>query len=387
MKQNKVMAMLPVLFGFFVMGFCDLVGIASNYIKQDFGLTDAEAGFIPSMVFIWFFVFSLPVGLLMRRIGRKNVVLASMVLTVVALIIPFVSYTYVTALTAFALIGIGNTILQVSLNPLMSNLLDGKQLASGLTAGQFVKAISSFCGPIIAGWAFAAFGDWRYMFPVFAAITLVATVWLFFTPVPREQTTDRAVSFGAALSLLKDKSILMLFLGILFIVGIDVGINTVTPKLLMERCGMSLQEAGYGTSLYFACRTVGAFIGALLLARLSAVLFFRISMVVSAPAFVLLFFVTDSVFILAAIGVLGFFCANVFSILFSQAMLRRPDYADEISGLMIMGVSGGAVVTPLMGMLSEWIGSQQGSLIVLAVCLAYLTVTAFVIKSSRESIV
>ena len=384
MKHTQIIGLLPILFGFFIMGFCDVVGISSSYIKQDFGLSDAAAGFIPSMVFIWFFAFSLPIGIVMRRIGRKNMVLISMLFTTIAMIMPVAVYTFVSVLIAFALLGIGNTILQVSLNPLMGNLLAGRQLASGLTAGQFVKALSSFCGPIVAAWAVNLFGDWRYMFPIFALITLFSAVWLFFAPIPRERVVDRAISYKEVVSLLKDRTILMLFLGILFIVGVDVGINTVTPKLLMERSAMSLQEAGYGISLYFACRTIGAFIGAFLLTRISPVGFFRVSMSVSILAFVILFFTADTELILAMIGILGFFCANVFSILFSEALQVRPEYANELSGLMIMGISGGAIIPPCMGLFAEWTGSQYGALAVLAICLVYLLIASFFMGKQKS---
>lgn len=139
--------MMPVLFAFFIMGFCDLVGISSNYVKQDFGLTEIEANYLPSMVFLWFFIFSVPAGLLMNRIGRKTTVLLSMGFTILAMIIPVVSYNFPMILLAFALLGIGNTILQVSINPLLANVVSPQVLTSRLTAGQFVNAISSFALP------------------------------------------------------------------------------------------------------------------------------------------------------------------------------------------------------------------------------------------------
>lgn len=379
MKKNYLV-MLPILFGFFVMGFCDVVGISSNYVQQDFKLSDTMANFLPSMLFMWFFIFSVPVGMMMGKIGRKNTVLISMVLTLVAMIIPFVSYSYASCLIAFSLLGIGNTVLQVSLNPLISNLVTGNMLTSTLTAGQFVKAISSFCGPIIAAWAALQFGDWKYIFLIFAAITLLASVWLLLTAVPREQVSDKLPSFGEVFALLKDKSILLLFLGILFVVGLDVGMNVVTPKLLMERCSMTLQDAGYGTSLYFLARTAGAFIGAFFLARYSSIKFFRASMLVAILALIVMGVSSAQWVILAAVAVIGFACANVFSIIFSAAIQHGGEKANEISGLMIMGVSGGAIFPLLMGVASESIGSQMGSVLILLLCLAYLMVCAMMLK-------
>lgn len=312
MNRHQIQLLLPILFGFFIMGFCDVVGISSSYVKQDFGLTETEANFLPSMVFIWFFAFSVPTGLLMNKIGRKNTVLVSMLFTFLAMLLPLIQYNYTICLTAFALLGIGNTILQVSLNPLLSNVVSEEKLTSSLTAGQFVKAISSFCGPIIAACATAWFGNWQYMFPLFAAITLISTVWLLLTAVPREQAGQNVSSFKDCFGLLGNKTVLWLFLGIVFVVGVDVGMNTVTPKILMERCGMALSEAGYGTSLYFAFRTAGAFIGAIILARYASGKFFLYSIFTALAALIVLLFAQEKWLIWGGESVLSVLLAPMY---------------------------------------------------------------------------
>ena len=383
MKYKQISLLLPVLFGFFIMGFCDVVGIASSYVKGDFGLTETEANFLPSMVFIWFFVFSIPTGLLMNKIGRKNTVLISMALTFLAMLLPLFHYSYAVSLTAFALLGIGNTILQVSLNPLLSNVVTGEQLTSSLTAGQFVKAISSFCGPIVAACATLWLGNWQYMFPLFAGITLLSMCWLFFTHLPKEQAEQNVSSFKDCLVLLSDKTILLLFLGILFIVGVDVGMNTVTPKLLMERCGMNLSEAGYGTSLYFAFRTAGAFLGAIVLARYSSGKIFLYGMCIASATLLVLFFAQDKWVIWTCVSLIGFTCANVFSILFSFALQIVPAKANGISGLMIMGVAGGAIIPVFMGIAAQLTGSQIGATFVIGLCMLYLTGCALAFRQKN----
>lgn len=381
MKRTQLCYLLPLFFGFFIMGFCDLVGIASSYVKQDFGLTETEANFLPSMVFIWFFVFSIPTGLLMNKIGRKNTVLISMALTFLALLLPLVHYSYSSSLAAFALLGIGNTLLQVSLNPLLSNVVSGSQLTSSLTAGQFVKAISSFCGPILAAWATRSLGNWQYMFPLFAGITLLAMCWLLFTRIPKETTGQNTTSFQECLELLGNRSIRLLFLGIVFIVGVDVGMNTVTPKLLMERCGIPLNEAGYGTSLYFAFRTTGAFLGAFFLARYASGKFFLYNMCMALAALALLLFAQEKWLIATTVSLIGFTCANVFSILLSLALQTVPAKANAISGLMIMGVSGGAVIPLLMGLAAETTRSQTGATGIIGLCMLYLLICALTFRN------
>ena len=187
-KKNNVWAALPVLFGFFVMGFCDIVGISSDYAASAFGWSQTMAGIIPSVVFVWFFLLGVPVGLMMNRIGRKNTVLLSMAVTVVGMALPLLHYDSTMTLLAYALLGIGNAILQVSVNPLLQNVItDEKLLTSSLTAGQVVKAISSFVGPFIVLAAVNWFGGgdegkWYYCFPIMGAITLFSGLWLLLTP-------------------------------------------------------------------------------------------------------------------------------------------------------------------------------------------------------------
>ena len=139
-KTNKF-ALIPVMFCFFAMGFVDLVGIASNYVKEDLQLTDSVANIFPSLVFFWFLIFSVPTGMLMNKIGRKNTVLLSLVVTIVSLLLPLFGENFPVMLTAFSLLGIGNALMQTSLNPLVSTVMGGGNLASTLTFGQFIKAI------------------------------------------------------------------------------------------------------------------------------------------------------------------------------------------------------------------------------------------------------
>ena len=388
-KQNSISVILPVLFGFFIMGFCDVVGITSMHVKEDLlgsyspEFRDTLSNLIPVALFSMFLLFSVPTGILMNRIGRKRTVLLSNVITIIAMFIPLISYTFVMSLVAFALLGIANTILQVSLNPLLANVVKGDQLTSSLTAGQFVKAISSFCGPFIAAFAVSQLGNWQYIFPIYALITLVSTAWLLFTSMEEEPVADKASSFGSVLGLLKDKTIFLLFLGIVFVVGVDVGLNTAAPKILMERCGLNSITAGYGPSVYFAFRTAGAFLGAILLSKFSADKFFKVNISIAVLAIIALLFMNNQWVIFGLYGIVGFTVANVFPIIYSKAIQARPEKANEISGLMITGVFGGAVIPFLMGLSSDLIGSQFGSIMIILASAVYLFYTAFMLKPQK----
>lgn len=381
MEKGIRKVIFPILFGFFVMGFVDVVGIATNYVKNDFGLSDTMANLIPMMVFLWFAIFSIPTGMLMRKIGRRNTVALAMLITTGAMILPLIGYNFTLVLIAFALLGIGNTILQVSLNPMVAAVVSPDKTTSVLTLGQFLKAVSSFLGPLIAVAAASYLGNWKGIFAIYALITLVSLFWLISTV--REEVTDggETTSFGAIASLLKDKYILALFGGILFVVGIDVGLNTTIPKLLMDKCQITLEEAGLGTSLYFSAKTIGTFLGAFLLARLSAQKFFFHSMWIAFVAFVVLLASNNLAVMLTMIVIVGLTCANVFSILFSYALQHRAELDNEISALMIMGVSGGALITPLMGLLADQFGQVAGMSLLLVGILYLLACSKLFIKN------
>ena len=377
--KNKF-ALLPVLAAFFVMGFCDVVGIATSYIKEEFALSEVVAGFIPSMVFLWFLLLSVPTSLLMNRIGRKNTVQLSNVVTFVGMMIPFVDCSFASCIVAFILLGIGNTILQVSLNPLLSNIVSGEVLTSALTAGQVVKALSSFLGPIIALFAAVHLGNWQYLFPIFGAITILSAFWLGATRIEREKAVVGGTSLGSTFSLLGDRMILLCFVGIVCSVGLDVGMNTLTPKLLMERCGMDVAQAGLGASVYFICRTEGAFIGAFLLTRIAGLRYLAINTAVMLLSLGAMFFMQNQAAILVCVGIFAFALSCAFPIIYSVAMQHRSDRANDVSGLLVTGICGGAVVPPLMGFAADAAGSQHGSLVVLLFAVAYLAAMALFIK-------
>ncbi|MEZ3576922.1 MAG: MFS transporter [Muribaculaceae bacterium] len=360
---------------FFVMGFVDLVGTASNYVQKDLGLSDSQANLFPSLVFFWFLIFSVPTGMLMNKIGRKKTVLISLFVTASSLFIPACGDSYMVMLAAFSLLGIGNAIMQTSLNPLVSNLISGDKLASTLTFGQFVKAIASFLAPIIAAWGattvFPTFGlGWRALFVIYAVVSLLSISLLAATPIDEEKP-DKATGVVECLKLLGRPFIFLCFLGIMCHVGIDVGTNTTAPKIIMERLGLPLEEAGFATSVYFIFRTLGCFLGTFLLRAMSPKRFFAISVVMMLAGMAILFVADTLSPLFVGIGLIGFGNSNIFSVVFSQALVYTPNERNEVSGLMIMGLFGGTIFPLAMGYAADEVG-QAGAVAVMTVGVAYL---------------
>ena len=365
-NQSKL-TLIPVMIAFFTMGFVDLVGAVSNNMQEDFGLSDSAANFFPSLVFFWFLIFSVPTGMLMNKIGRKKTVLLSVVITTLAVLLPLFDSFMPTKESqlwlmyiSFSLLGIGNAIMQTGINPLVTMLVKG-HLASTLTFGQFVKAIASFIAPLIAAWGATTTApilglSWRILFLLFFVIGMVATLWLGMTHIEEEPIEGKASGFGDCLKTLGSPIILLSFIGIMCHVGIDVGTNAVAPKVLFERlggAGDSLSQFEYATSIYFAFRTLGCFTGSILMRKLNIRTFFTVIVLMMALSMVGFVFGTEKWELWAAIALVGYGNSNVFSIVFSQAMLSAPEKKNEVSGLMIMGLFGGTVFPLFMGFASD----------------------------------
>ena len=372
-QKSMIWMLIPVMFSFFTMGFVDLVGIATNYVKADFQLSDTLANLLPSMVFFWFLIFSVPTGMLMNKIGQRKTVLLSIVVTVAALLLPLLNYSFASMLISFSLLGIGNTLMQVSLNPLLSNIVSGNRLASTLTLGQFVKAIASFLAPIIAGWAAVSWGNWKLLFLIFLVIAVIACVLLGMTHIDESSSVEtKSSTFGECFALLADKVVLISFLGIICHVGIDVGLNLTAPKLLMERLDMTLTGAGLATSVYFLFRTIGCFSGAFLLAYFPMKKVFIVSVLMMVAAMIGLFTMQSLAAHYVCIALVGLGNSNIFSMLFTRALLHLPNRKNEVSGLMIMCLFGGTIFPLFMGIVSDWMQSQVGAVAVMSIGVLYL---------------
>lgn len=375
---------LPVLFGFFIQGFCDIVGISSDYAASAFGWNATMTGLVPSVVFVWFFIFGVPFGVMMNHLGRKNTVLLAMTITIAGMSLPLFRYDSTIILIAYAMLGIGNAMLQVSQSPLLRNVLsDEKLFTSSLTAGQVVKAISSFTGPfiVLAAVNWIGGGDegkWYYCFPIMGGITVISGLWLLFTPVKREERQVGDSSVGETLSLLGNKTIALLFFGIFFAVGTDVSTNFISSKIMISRFDYSKEAAGVAPQIYFVCRTIGAFIGVFVMTKIAEIKYFKINIIACLIAVFALAFINNDVIDFICIGAIGFLCSCIFPIIYAMAIKEKPDKANEISGLMIMAVAGGTV-SFIVGAANDLIGIVGGVLVIFLEVL-YLTYCAFFIK-------
>lgn len=374
MKKNSLSVILPVMFGFLAMGFIDMIGLITNNVRVDFGMSDGLVNTISLSCYLWFLLLSIPVGMALTRWGRKNMVLLSLAIHVFALMLPYLWYSFTGVLIAFSLIGIGNTILQVAMNPLVTDVVDTDRVTSTITFGQATKAFGSIVAPFIAMWTAVSLGHWQLLFPIYAGLSLLGLVWLWLSPIEETPREQKSAGLKDTLVLLKDKTILAFFFGIVVLVAADVAVNMTLPRLMTDEFGLPAEKANLCNSLYFLARTIAAFVGGALLLKVSDKKFFAAGCWLAMLGLVLLVLFGKSglVAALIAVCIFGIGYANLFGIVFSFAMRRAPGKANEVSALLIVGLIGGAILPPVLGWIRDISGSQIAAVAAIAVVWVYM---------------
>ena len=361
----------PVLMAFFVMSFVDLVGIGVDRVSKDMDLSATVAQLIPSAAFLWFFILSVPVGVMQSRLGKKNMLNIGMGVTALGLLVPFIFYTFPMVLTGFALLGIGNTIVQVSANPLMVDVVPGNRASSFLSFSQFVKAVGSMIGAPLAAFFAAQFGDWKILFLVFGIVSILAVLWLGSAKIEETVTNGNKATFASSFKLLGNGFVLLMVLSIFLVVGIDVGFNSNSGQFLIKQFGIDQTAAESGRSIYFLGRMLGTFAGAILLTKISSGKFFVWTSVLGIICLTAIVLVKSAAMAWVLVFLTGLAVANIWPLVFSIVIGKYPDKSNEISGLVMMAISGGAVIPLLVGWVSDISNIALGMTILIA-CMVYL---------------
>lgn len=365
---------LPVFMAFIVMGFVDIVGVATGFIKKDFGLTDDLAQLIPSMALFWFFVMSVPTGILQDKLGKRNMLNIGMLLTGFGMLVPFINYTFPVMLVAFIILGIGNTIVQVAANPLLHDVTPREKFSSYMSLTQFIKAACSLLGPVITTFVAVQFGNWKLVFAVYAVTSFLAVLWLYFTQIEETKAAQEPATFRSCFGLLRNRFVAIMAGGIFVLVGCDVAMNSNIANYLQNAYGLSLEQASLGISLYFTALMIGRFLGAILLNWFSPRKFLAGTAFVALVSLVVMLMAPSLTVARIAIFMTGLGSANLFPLIFAITLERMPERSNEISGLMIMSVSGGAFIPPVMGLISTSYGAVA-SFSVLVLGMMYLVFT------------
>lgn len=381
---NKIInksSLAPTLMVYVVMGFVDIIGVSTAYIKNDFQLDDKMTQLLPSLVFVWFFIFSVPAGILLERFGKKKILNIGMLVSGLSMVIPVLHYSFESMICAFILLGIGNTVVQVAANPLLYDVVSKDKFSSYMSLSQLIKASCSLAGPIIAVFMSIQIGDWKLVFLVYALVTMITILWLSSKSIKEFKSMDRTATFGSCFSLLKNRSILLLVLGIFVVVGSEVGMKTNIANLLQGVHNLTLDNASLAISIFFSAQMIGRFVGAISLRFVDINRFFRLSTILSLVGLFMVLFIPGVWSARIGIFVIGVGTSNIFPLIFSIAAQKLPTRVNEISGLMIMAIVGGALIPPLMGLISSTVGVLE-SFYVLLIAFGYLLALSLYSKTT-----
>jgi len=385
MKQKSSAQAVPVFLAFLAMGFADAAGPFVGLAKQQFSLSNFAAQLIAFSTFIMFAVLSVPMGLVQDKRGKKFVLMLGLAIMLAGVLIPAIGglTTFPLFLITVLLMGAGATTLQVAGNPIVRDVSAEGAYSRNLSMAQFVKAIGSLSGPVAPLVAARLFGSWGGVFPFFSVAVALGLIAAATLKVGKPAGDHHAVTLAGCVRLLKSGFVAAMVLAIFLYVGAEVSVSANIPLYLKERFGIDIEKLGLlGTGLFFAALTVGRFSGGVILRWMQPRAFLRITTVLSLVGLAGLF-VPSKIIATAAFVLVGLGFANIFPLVFSITVDRMPEQANALSGLLVMAICGGAIVPPLMGVLSDSTGSVQSGFLVPILCIAYITWVGFATRQAE----
>ena len=368
---------LPVFLAFLAMGFGDAVGPFVGLAKNEFQLSNTVATLIPFVGFSMFGLLSVPFGVFQDKRGKKLVLIMGLCVILAGLLnASFGLDSFARFLLTVLLVGAGAAILQVAGNPIMRDVSSQGKYSRNLSLGQFVKAIGSLSGPVIPVVAARYFGaSWKVIFPIYAGAILIALLAVAALRVDRKEPEHKAATLASCLALLKNGYVLAMVTAIFLYVGAEVCVSAGIPLYLKERFDIDINRVGLlGTGLFFMALTIGRLSGGVILNWMAPRKFFLLTCAASVAGLLGLW-VPDRTVAVASFFLAGLGFANIFPLVFSLAVESLPERANELSGLMVTAIVGGAFLPPLMGLAADRATVQIGFLVPLAAIL-YVTGTA-----------
>jgi fucose permease len=368
---------LPVFLAFIAMGFADAVGPFVSLAKNEFQLSNTVASLIPFVGFSMFGLLSVAIGLLQDKRGKKFVLMLGLLVALLGVANAAIGLSsFPQFLVTVLLVGAGAAILQVAGNPIMRDVSAEGKYARNLALGQFAKAIGSLSGPMIPVLAAKFWGaDWKVIFVVYTVAMIITVLAVASLKVDEKKSEHQAATLASCLALLKNPYVLAMVGAIFFYVGAEVSVSAGIPLFLKERFDIDINKVGLmGTGLFFTALTIGRFSGGVILNWMSPRRFFLLTCALSILGLLGLF-LPDRNLALSSFFLAGIGFANIFPLVFAITVENLPQHTNELSGLMVTAIVGGAIVPPLMGLVADSTSVQLSFLVPLA-CILYITATA-----------
>ena len=370
---------LPIFLVFFVMGFGDVVGTLVGFVTKEFNLSSSLAGLLPFAGLIPFGLFAVPIGILSDRKGKKFVLLSFLSIALIGLLIPSISIAeYYYVLIAIFMVGIGMCGLQVAGNPAMRDVSGEGKYSRNLTFAQFIKSIGTNTAPYVVPLIIFLGLAWQNIFLIYAvvvALTLSAVIPIKLGASSEAKGLKSLASVRTSFSLLKIPRVALMVLGIFLYVGAEVGLNSWIATYLQDRFGLNIESlATLGIGFFLTSLVIGRLLGSIILNYLPPGKFFIISSLVGLAGILGMFMPSETI-VIVFIFIAGIGFGNIFPLIFSILIDSMPERDNELSGLLVMAIVGGAIVPAIMGVVAEW-SIRLGFLIPVAIFI-YLCFLAF----------
>lgn len=367
---------------FFLWGLATvLIDILVPKLKAVFLLTYAEVMLTQFAFFLGYFVFSLPAGILVSRIGYVRGIIVG--LAVMAggclLFAPAASLgVYAGFLAALFIMSAGITLLQVSANAVITVTGKPETSSARLTLAQAFNSLGTTIGPLIGARMIlgedvslpadistlspAALGDLQRAeasivqmpFLMIAALlfVLIFVFWSFRRALPDKAASSGNV--GPGLHLLGRRNVLFGVIAIFAYVGAEVSIGSILANYLMQSHTLAATalHAGELVSLYWGGAMVGRFAGSFILGRVKPGLALMTCAGIAIAMAAVSAMTTGIVSAGAIIGI-GLFNSIMFPTIFSLGLHDGEQDAPQIAGLLCMGIVGGAILPVLSGLVAD----------------------------------
>ncbi len=372
---------IPIFLAFVCMGFGDSVASFVNIAKGHFSLTNFEANFVAFTGFLMFGLLSIPMGIVQDRIGRKKTLLIGLIVSLLSIILFATGAlgNYTVFLAALLLLGGGATILQVSGNPIMRDVSDEGKYSGNLSMAQFIKAIGSFTAPLVFFAAhllgYTEAQSWNVLFPVFMIAIVVSLISVASIKIDEKKSENKSASIYSTFSILGNPYVFMMVLGIFLYVGAEVCMSSGMPVYFSDTFKVERTAATQYVMYFFIVIMLSRFLGSIILKFISPRTFLISTTVLSMLGFAILATGSQTAALIALV-IIAFGFGNIFPLIFSMAIDKMPEYSNELSGLMVTAILGGAVIPLVMGAVADSTSILCG-FSVPAICTLYILSISF----------
>lgn len=383
MKRNYGIVLL-IMFIFFVISFLtNIIGPLVPEVIKGFSVSKGMAGLLNFSFFIAYGVMSIPAGMLTEKYKEKKVLTLAFILATIGAFLFSFFPSFPVYLISLFLIGMGMSILQVAINPLLRVSGGEENFAFTSVLAQLFFGGASFLSPLLYSYLITNLNagntsnlllstmnglvpenlKWVSIYWIFAiiAIAMVVVVSLVRLPKVDLNEEEKVGNFSTIVELFKNRHVVLFFFGIMAYVGTEQGVASWISQFLSDYHGMNPEvEGAKAISQFWLLLTLGCILGLGLLKLMDSKLVLRIfslgAMISLATALITS---NGMVAYYGFIGV-GFFASVMWSVIFSLALNSLKNNHGAFSGILCSGILGGAVVPLIVGLIGDAFGLRIG---------------------------